>query len=185
MPVYKEGLKGVIVPTVTSIMHAIRHYEEQGGTANIFINDDGMQLVPEDQATARKVFYELNHIGWCARPAPNDKVPKDDPDYFQRKGQFKKASNMNYCLNFSLRVEEEFQKQMDSYCRQRGVNQQDLSIDEENEIYDQARDEIVQRDNGKTKAGGNCRIGEIILIIDSDTRVVRFSPTKPVILKAC
>ncbi len=172
MPVYKEGLKGVIIPTVTSVIAAIKHYEQQGGTANIFVNDDGMQLVQEDQAAARKAFYELNHIGWCSRPGQNVNVPKDDPKYFERKGQFKKASNMNYCLDFSLRVEEEFQKRLESYCLQRGVNQQDLSIEEENEIYDQARNAVVEQDNGKTKAAGNCRIGEIILIIDSDTRVV-------------
>jgi hypothetical protein len=41
MPVYKEGLQGVIKPTVQSIKQAISTYELQGGTANIFINDDG------------------------------------------------------------------------------------------------------------------------------------------------
>ena len=164
MPVYKEGLKGVIIPTVTSVIAAIKHYEQQGGTANIFVNDDGMQLVQEDQAAARKAFFRDETF---ARGET-----KDDPKYFERKGQFKKASNMNYCLDFSLRVEEEFQKRLESYCLQRGVNQQDLSIEEENEIYDQARNAVVEQDNGKTKAAGNCRIGEIILIIDSDTRVV-------------
>jgi hypothetical protein len=50
MPVYKEGLKGVIMPTVESLLAAVKHYEEQGGTASIFVNDDGMQLVkPELQ----------------------------------------------------------------------------------------------------------------------------------------
>lgn len=43
MPVYKEGLKGVIEPTVRSIKTAISTYELQGGTANIFINDDGSE----------------------------------------------------------------------------------------------------------------------------------------------
>lgn len=41
MPVYKEGLRGVIEPTVRSIKQAISTYELQGGTANIFVNDDG------------------------------------------------------------------------------------------------------------------------------------------------
>jgi hypothetical protein len=50
MPVYKEGLKGVIMPTVESLLAAVKHYEERGGTASIFVNDDGMQLVkPELQ----------------------------------------------------------------------------------------------------------------------------------------
>lgn len=41
MPVYKEGLKGVVIPTVTSVLAAVRYYEAQGGTASIFVNDDG------------------------------------------------------------------------------------------------------------------------------------------------
>jgi hypothetical protein len=44
MPVYKEGLHGVIKPTVQSIKQAISTYELQGGTANIFVNDDGSRL---------------------------------------------------------------------------------------------------------------------------------------------
>jgi hypothetical protein len=31
MPVYKEGLEGVIMPTVTSLKAAISHYESHGG----------------------------------------------------------------------------------------------------------------------------------------------------------
>lgn len=44
MPVYKESLQGVIKPTVASLQKAISHYELQGGRANIFINDDGLQV---------------------------------------------------------------------------------------------------------------------------------------------
>ena len=44
MPVYKESLAGVIRPTVASLKAAISQYELQGGTANIFINDDGLQV---------------------------------------------------------------------------------------------------------------------------------------------
>lgn len=50
MPVYKEGLKGVIIPTVETLLTAVKHYEEQGGTASIFVNDDGMQLVKPELA---------------------------------------------------------------------------------------------------------------------------------------
>ncbi|KAF2815203.1 uncharacterized protein BDZ99DRAFT_485622 [Mytilinidion resinicola] len=169
MPVYKEGLKGVIIPTVTSLLDAVKFYEEQGGTASIFVNDDGMRLVQEDMQEARKAFYELNHIGWCSRPAQNS--DKDSPDFFLRKGQFKKASNMNYCMDFSIRVEDEWQRLVDETCNQRSCAQDDLSIQEEEDIYDQARDAMVEKDGGKTWAAGNVRIGEVILIIDSDTRV--------------
>jgi hypothetical protein len=50
MPVYKEGLKGVIIPTVTSILAAIRYYEAQGGSASIYVNEDGMQAVDPELA---------------------------------------------------------------------------------------------------------------------------------------
>lgn len=35
----------VILPTITSVKAAIRHYESVGGTASIFVNDDGMQNI--------------------------------------------------------------------------------------------------------------------------------------------
>jgi hypothetical protein len=44
MPVYKENLDTVIKPTVESLKAAISHYELNGGTASIFINDDGLQV---------------------------------------------------------------------------------------------------------------------------------------------
>jgi hypothetical protein len=181
MPVYKEGLKNVIIPSINSLVTAIKHYEAQGGTASIFVNDDGMQLVSPDQAEARKAFYEIHHIGYASRPSHNvtykdekgkeKPLAKDDPSYFERKGQFKKASNMNYCLDFSLRVDEEFERLLLEECRTRGCGQEELTVDEEMEIYDSARNVIIEADDGKTWADGDCRIGELILIIDSDTRV--------------
>ena len=85
-PVYKEGLEGVIMPTVRSIKQAISTYELQGGSANILVNDDGLQLLPEEERMARIEFYADNCIGWTARP-------KHDPKGtgFMRRGKFKKA----------------------------------------------------------------------------------------------
>jgi hypothetical protein len=171
MPVYKEGLKNVIIPTVNSLVRAIKHYEAQGGTASIFVNDDGMQLVPPDQAEARKAFYELHHIGWCSRPAHNTHykdekgkqkpLDKGDANFFERRGQFKKASNMNYCLDFSLRVEEEFEHRLIETCQARHCTQQELTIDEEMELYNAARTHIIEADGGRSWAEGDCRVGEI------------------------
>ncbi len=98
-PVYKESLATVIGPTIKSIKQAISTYELQGGSANIFVNDDGLQLVSEEERQARIDFYADHSIGWTARP-PHGK------DGFVRKGKFKKASNMNYGLAISNRVEE-------------------------------------------------------------------------------
>lgn len=67
-PVYKEDLAEVIVPTVRSLRKAIATYERQGGTASIFINDDGLQLISPEERELRKLYYKLNNIGWVARP---------------------------------------------------------------------------------------------------------------------
>src|SRR5579871_4732889 len=107
-----------------SLLKAIEHYEQQGGTASIFVNDDGMQAIEPELAEARIQYYAENNIGYCARlpnkkltgakkrwswfrkakPAGNgdgdiDKIPKPqalaNKINFVRQGKFKKASNMN------------------------------------------------------------------------------------------
>ena len=83
-PVYKEGLWSVIAPTVKSIKQAISTYELQGGSANMFINDDGLQLLDEEERQARIDFYADHSIGWVARP-------KHGSNGFIRKGKFKKV----------------------------------------------------------------------------------------------
>ena len=83
-PVYKEGLHSVIAPTVKSIKEAISTYELQGGSANMFINDDGLQIIDEDERRARIEFYADHSIGWTARP-------KHGLNGFVRKGKFKKV----------------------------------------------------------------------------------------------
>lgn len=85
-PVYKERLASVIVPTVKSVKQAISMYELQGGSANIFINDDGLQLINEEERRARIDFYADNSIGWTARP-------KHGSEGFVRRGKFKKVWN--------------------------------------------------------------------------------------------
>lgn len=83
-PVYKEGLNSVIAPTVKSIKQAISTYELQGGSANMFVNDDGMQIIDEEERQARIEFYADHSIGWVARPKHGDN--------FTRRGKFKKVS---------------------------------------------------------------------------------------------
>lgn len=89
-PVYKEGLIGVIQPTILSVKAAISTYEMQGGSANIFVNDDGMQLVSEEQARERREFYDEHHIGWVSRPKHNAD-PEQGEKIFLRRGKFKKV----------------------------------------------------------------------------------------------
>jgi hypothetical protein len=38
------------MPTVESLLKAIRYYEAQGGSASIYVNEDGMQAVDPELA---------------------------------------------------------------------------------------------------------------------------------------
>ena len=44
IPVYLEDLEDTIMPTLHSVKAALMHYQQAGGTAKIFINDDGLQV---------------------------------------------------------------------------------------------------------------------------------------------
>ncbi|GAM90823.1 hypothetical protein ANO11243_088680 [Dothideomycetidae sp. 11243] len=168
MPVYKEGLKGVIVPTITSVLKAVNYYQAHGGTATILVCDDGMQLINEELQEARKMFYELHNIAWVSRPK---QCTAPGPDFFLRKGKFKKASNMNYCLEFAGRVEDEFLRLLEERAKEQMCTVADLSVDDEDEMLEIARLRMQDMDNGRTWSAGDVRIGEFILIIDSDTQV--------------
>ncbi|KAF1982641.1 hypothetical protein K402DRAFT_339995 [Aulographum hederae CBS 113979] len=160
-PVYKEGLHAVIEPTVRSIKAAISTYELQGGTANIFVNDDGLQLVPVEEAQARMDFYDEHNIGWVARPKHNPNAINGEKA-FLRRGKFKKASNMNYAMWVSQRIEDK----LATINRRDSWNQEDEAA-----AYKAALNEVIHEDEGRTWADGNVRIGDYILLIDSDTRV--------------
>ncbi|KAH6679719.1 glycosyl transferase family group 2-domain-containing protein [Halenospora varia] len=152
-PVYKEGLSSVIAPTVKSIKQAISTYELQGGSANMFINDDGLQIIDEEERRARIEFYADHSIGWVARPKHGDN--------FVRKGKFKKASNMNFALHISCMVEEKLALIQ---------RPEDWTQADEAQAYERCLKEALE-ENGRAWADGNIRVGDYILLIDSDTRV--------------
>lgn len=161
MPIYTESLEGVVKPTVASLQAAISYYESRGGTANIFINDDGMAIRSEEDNKKFLEFYRNNNIGWVSRP-------KHNHEGFVRRGKFKKASNMNFALNVSNRVEDELQVMVDRRFSEKG--DASISEEEELELYTRALESVLAADP-RAKAGGNIRMGEIILIVDSDTVV--------------
>lgn len=145
MPVYKEGLESVIIPTIRSLNAAIATYQMQGGTASIFINDDGLQIVSDDERRARQEFYEEYNIGWTARPKHNPKPDTEDEPVFLRRGKFKKASNMNYGLWISVKIEEKLQ------ALERGP---EWTAMDESIAYEQAMIQVLEEDEGRTWADG-------------------------------
>ncbi|TVY28420.1 hypothetical protein LHYA1_G002821 [Lachnellula hyalina] len=161
MPVYKERLTAVIKPTIMSLKAAISTYELQGGTANIFVNDDGLQLLSQDEAQQRRDFYEEHNIGWVARPKHNPK-PEGDDNAFVRRGKFKKASNMNYALMISNKVEDKLLL-LERF--------QGWTQDHEYAAYERCLAEALHEEDGRAWADGNIRVGDYILLINSDTRV--------------
>jgi hypothetical protein len=124
------------------------------------VNDDGIAYLSPEQAQERINFYHDNSIGWVARPKNND-------NGFVRKGKFKKASNMNFALNVSNRVEDELLGMLTETLQESDM----VDPVEEEIVYCQALDRVLGSDP-RVRAGGDIRIGEIVLIVDSDTRVV-------------
>ena len=116
----------------------------------------------EEEQQERIRFYRENHISWVARPKNNSECG------YIRKGRFKKASNMNFALNVANKVEDALFRMLEEN------SDKPILIDrvEEEAYYNQALTQVLESDS-RIKAGGDIRIGEYILIVDSDTRVVR------------
>lgn len=150
MPVYKESLTHVIMPTIQSLKVAISHYESRGGSASIFVNDDGLALLGEQEANDRIDYYHDNNIGWVSRP-------KDGQKGYSRRGRFKKASNMNFALNTSCNVEEILQQSISE--RMTDEKSFMIHIQEEESFYQHALEQVIAADP-HVRAKGNVRIGE-------------------------
>ncbi|KAF7297159.1 Glyco-trans-2-like domain-containing protein [Mycena indigotica] len=109
MPVYKESLLTVLAPSIESIKKAMQTYARQGGTSSIFVNDDGLRLLSGPDRDERLAFYAHHNIGWVARPKHDG-----SSEGFKRAGRFKKASNMNYGLALSLKMEKHLEALVDA-----------------------------------------------------------------------
>jgi len=170
MPVYKEGMESVIMPTIRSLQAAISFYESHGGSANIFVNDDGLRAgMDEEIVKQRRDFYHDNNIGWVARPKHNG------DEGFVREGKFKKASNMNFGLNISQKAEAYIQEMVDARLASAGSDMVDEA--EEARMYSEALARVLE-ENPLAWADGDIRVGELILIVDSDTQVVSCTPLR-------
>ena len=77
---------------------------------------------------------------------------------------------MNYCLDFSIRVEDELLRQIAGYEREHPG--EDITRAKEDELYSIAMEIALTSDEDKPWANGDIRVGEFILIVDCDARVV-------------
>ncbi|KNZ75935.1 hypothetical protein J132_00949 [Termitomyces sp. J132] len=165
MPVYKEGLDAVLAPSILSIKRAMQTYARQGGTSSIFVCDDGLRLMPVHEQQERARFYAGHGIGWVARPGHG--ATPDDREMghkaFVRAGRFKKASNLNYGLALSLKAERHLAKLL-KHQKEASLEDQALAL---------AIAECASESGFRPWAanGRNVRMGEIVLLVDSDTVV--------------
>lgn len=144
VPVYKESLQHVLQPTLDSVRAAITEYELQGGTASILIGEDGMLVVDEEERQARLDFYRRHDIAWIARPRHGD--------MFVRAGRFKKASNLNFSMQISKKYEESI-------------------LEDPNQDREVLLQRILKERHPQAAGEGDVSLGELILLIDSDTRI--------------
>ncbi|KAJ1022604.1 hypothetical protein NDA16_003593 [Ustilago loliicola] len=144
VPVYKESLKHVLQPTLDSVRAAITEYELKGGTASILIAEDGMLVVDEEEKQARLDFYRRHDIAWIARPRHGD--------MFVRAGRFKKASNLNFSMKISKKYEESI-------------------LGNPNQDREGLLQRILKERHPEADGEGDVSLGELILLIDSDTRI--------------
>ncbi|RDB21975.1 hypothetical protein Hypma_011029 [Hypsizygus marmoreus] len=166
LPVYRESLEETIAPSVFSLKKAMQTYARQGGTSAIFVHDDGLQIISEEEREKRIAFYADHNIGWVARPKHSS-----EPGGFKRAGRFKKASNMNYGLQLSLLMEKHILALEAS-----GHSQASGDFDSlEDKALELALEETYKANGEKwkpwAKNARSIRMGEIILIVDSDTIV--------------
>ncbi|KAF6752647.1 glycosyl transferase family group 2-domain-containing protein [Ephemerocybe angulata] len=166
MPVYKESLEDTISPSVFSLKKAMQTYARQGGTSSIFVHDDGLQSMSLEEREKRITFYADHNIGWVARPPHSN-----DPDGFKRAGRFKKASNMNYGLQLSLCMEKHILALEASGEKFDSTFDQDL----EDRALELAIEETYKGSSERWKPWASnaraLRVGDIILLVDSDTIV--------------
>jgi len=152
-------------PSVFSLKKAMQTYARQGGTSAIFVHDDGLQCITEEERDARITFYADHNIGWVARPPHG-------ADGFVRAGRFKKASNMNYGLTLSLKLEKHL---MDLEATGEKDGEADGGLSLEDRAMEMAIEEIYQQNGQKCRPwasnGKALRMGEIILLVDADTIV--------------
>ncbi|KAH7912096.1 glycosyl transferase family group 2-domain-containing protein [Hygrophoropsis aurantiaca] len=168
LPVFKESLEQTIAPSVYSIKKAMQTYARQGGSSAILVHDDGLQLISAEERDERIAFYANHNIGWVARPKH-----ESAPDGFKRAGRFKKASNMNYGLALSLKLEKHMKAL--EIAEARGEIIEDGSECMEDKALGMAIEEVYEESGKKWRPwacnGRSLRVGEIILIVDADTIV--------------
>lgn len=149
IPVYLETFVSTIKGTIQSAINCRDYYEMNPQyciIVNILVSDDGLMVLYEknklDLYYERIRYYELNNIGYVARPVYN------------RIGRFKKASNMNFTYQVFFTMHKIIRLNSD------------ISINPLQFIL-----QLYKKYGIVIRANDLIYIGDFILLIDSDTRI--------------
>lgn len=190
IPVYKESLVEVLMPTLRSCITARDTYiKSTDALCNIVICDDGMMAMLRDNFPAAEMLWKvivethgrvlklsklLQFVPRASRYHLKGLRSKDVYEVFHRmlyyyhydigfvarstvdrRGKFKKASNLNTHLRLALGAQQRFEK-------------------ENGEVpYEQAMLEEVHNDDGSRTVmfGNDIRLGHLICVNDADARM--------------
>jgi hypothetical protein len=139
------------MPTIESLKKAMTTFERQGGTVNVIVCDDGLQLVSEEDRRRRTEYYAMNNIAYVARPPHGQ-------DDFQRRGRFKKAGNLNYCNSLSLQIEDLMDEMRVEILSNEEKSIEMWSEAEDKKLYEVALAKALELSEGRTWAAGNVRM---------------------------
>jgi cellulose synthase/poly-beta-1,6-N-acetylglucosamine synthase-like glycosyltransferase len=173
VPIYTEPFTDVIAPTLDSACEAIRRFREATGQrANLVVCDDGLlhfadndlagfcararrkaaarRTDGEREVLARLEYYARHEVCWVARAKPIPGVPETE-----RRGRFKKASNLNHAFLLEAALAK--------------LSQHELA-----DIPDAPRSQGTPLPSALSpfrfaEWGGHVELGEIILQLDKDS----------------
>ncbi|KAF5369368.1 hypothetical protein D9758_002569 [Tetrapyrgos nigripes] len=125
--------------------------------------EETMYLLSTKDAERRIAFYAKHDIGWVARP-----LHSKSPGGFKRPGQFKKASNLNYGLALAMKLEKHL-----SLLQRLGEKDSSTGVSLEERALKAAIEETYNETGNRFKPwaenGKQLKVGEIVLLVDSDT----------------
>jgi len=190
IPVYKESLQEVLMPTLKSCMKARDHYTSHSqAQCNIVVCDDGIMAYLNDNFPAAEMLWEnvvqtkgktvrlsqiLKRIPRVARRHLKGLRSKNIYEVFHRmlfyyhfqigwvsrstidrRGKFKKASNLNTHLRLNFGAEDVVAREGSS------------------KSFEEALLAVSHSDNGARYImfGNNVRIGDLICVNDADARM--------------
>jgi cellulose synthase/poly-beta-1,6-N-acetylglucosamine synthase-like glycosyltransferase len=193
LPVYKESLHEVIMPTLKSCIESRDFYHKNtGARCNIVVCDDGMMAFLRDNFPAAEMLWEnilqtkgqviklsalLRNVPRASRRHLKGLHSKNVYEVFHRmlfyyhyqigfvarstvdrRGKFKKASNLNSHLRLALGAAQYID---DNNNKDNGLSFQDA-------VHEQSHNEDGSR---HVMSGGDIRVGALICVNDADARM--------------